>query len=80
MALRFLRNLLFALLALITIGIIDEVGLPLTQGFESYLEFVLTTDFNVEPFVGQVQRIGASVEHLDLSTLLQGLPRITTGR
>ncbi len=80
MAVRFVRIFLVAVTVFTVIIIVDELGLPVSQGITNYLEFVLETDFNMQPFVEQLENVGISLQRFDFAALLQGLPRITTGR
>lgn len=44
----FVRNIVFSLIILLIAGSISYVNLPLTDRFEEYVAFVLTTDFDYE--------------------------------
>lgn len=80
MVLRFLRNLFFAVIILFIVGLITEINLPVTQPFEEYIAYVLTTNFDYRPVIKHFEQIGTTVSDWDLDMLLRGLPRITTGR
>ncbi|MFS8665751.1 MAG: hypothetical protein LOD84_08780 [Limnochordales bacterium] len=51
----FVRNVLMALILLLLVAAIEEANLPFTQGVQEYLAFVLTTDFDYEPWLEYVQ-------------------------
>ncbi|MGI6149188.1 MAG: hypothetical protein GX195_00220 [Firmicutes bacterium] len=80
MAWRFLRNALFALIIFLVIGLISRIDLPVTQPVEEYLAFVIITDLSLEPVAEQLNRVTQLVGKWDLSTLVQGLPRVEIRR
>lgn len=47
----FARNVIFSVVLLLIIGSVSYVNLPLTDRFEEYVAFVLTTDFDYEVWV-----------------------------
>jgi len=80
MARRFFRNTLFALIIFLVIGLLSRIDLPVTQPVEEYLVFVLSTDLSLDPVAEQLGRVSQLVQGWDLSTLVQGLPRIDIRR
>lgn len=48
---RFGKNLLFALVLFLILASIHRVDWPVTQRFEEYVTFVLTTEFEYDPLV-----------------------------
>lgn len=62
----FVRNGLFALILLLLAATIVEANLPFTQGVEEYLAFVLSTDFDYEPWL---EHLRARLVGSDLSWL-----------
>ncbi|OUN00534.1 MAG: hypothetical protein BAA04_04130 [Firmicutes bacterium ZCTH02-B6] len=62
----FVRNGLFALILLLLAATIVEANLPFTRGVEEYLVFVLTTDFDYQPWIEQLR---ARLAGADLSWL-----------
>lgn len=51
----FLRNVLFAVILLLLVATLQEARLPFTQRVEEYLAFVLTTDFDYQPWLDYLQ-------------------------
>jgi hypothetical protein len=76
---RFFRNILFALCIFLIIGLLCQLNLSVTQPIEEYLAFVVTTDFSIAPVVKKIASIETLLGNWDLSSLMQGLPRISTG-
>ncbi|HEY8418261.1 MAG TPA: hypothetical protein VIK93_09540 [Limnochordales bacterium] len=62
----FVRNVLFAVILLLLVATLQEAQLPFTQRVEEYLAFVLTTDFDYQPWLDYLQ---ARLELPDLSWL-----------
>ena len=79
MALRFFRNMVFVLCVLLVVGFLCYLNLPVTQPIEEYLAFVVSTDFSIAPVLEKLNTV-ETLGNWDLSTLMQGLPRISTGR
>lgn len=76
----FLRNTVIALVILLVVGVVLQYQTPISQPVEEYVHYVLTTNFEYEPLAHHLQDLGATVTQWDVSSLLQGLPRISTGR
>ncbi len=53
---RFGKNLLFALVLFLILASIHRVDWPVTQRFEEYITFVLTTEYVYDPLVQLTQR------------------------
>lgn len=79
MAVRFRKSLVLTLILYLCIGVVYQVESPITDQAQSYLEFVLTTDFDMEFLLQPYNQIRVAIDGYDFSKLLQGLPRIATG-
>jgi hypothetical protein len=53
---RFGKNLLFAVVLFLILASIHRVDWPVTQRFEEYITFVLTTEYVYDPLVQLTQR------------------------
>ncbi|NLM39084.1 MAG: hypothetical protein GX205_03425 [Firmicutes bacterium] len=80
MAWQFIRNMFFALIIFLVIGLISRIDLPVTQPVEEYIAFVISTDMSLDPVAEKLGRVGELMGQWDLSTLVQGLPRIEIRR
>lgn len=79
MAVRLPSSIIVALMLFVVIGILCQLEIPMRTKIINYLSFVLDTDFGLEFAVRPYARLSQIVQNFDLSALVQGLPRITTG-
>lgn len=73
------RSISLALILFLIVGLISQIGLPISDQIVGYLEFVLTTDFSTEFLVKPYKQLRLKIESFDFTELIQGLPRIATG-
>ncbi len=73
------RSISLALILFLIVGLISQIGLPISDQIVGYLEFVLTTDFNTEFLIKPYKQLRLKIESFDFTELIQGLPRIATG-
>lgn len=76
---QFSRNLVFALILLIAIGLMAQTNFSATQKAKEYLHFVLTTDFKLESLTTPVQSIFHKIKNFDFSVVANGYLRLQQG-
>jgi len=72
-------RLSIAILLFLIVGLLYEIDTPITAQFTSYLEFVLTTDFDLNFAVKPINHLQQIIHDWDLAVIRQSLPRIATG-
>lgn len=79
MAARSPNGMITAVLLFVIIGLISESQLPFGAEVARYLEFVLTTDFDLHFATKPIEKLRQAFADFDLAVLTQALPRVPTG-
>ena len=79
MAARSSNSLITAVLLFVIIGLLAESQLPVGTEITKYLEFVLTTAFDLSFVTTPIENLRPAFADFDLAVLAQALPRVPTG-
>ena len=79
MAIRLPNSVYAAVIIFVMIGLLYEVNLPIILELNRYLEFVLTTDFDMQFITRPIEQLKHTFTNFEMEALVQSLPRIATG-
>lgn len=79
MAIRLPNSVYAAVIIFVMIGLLYEVNLPIILELNRYLEFVLTTDFDIQFITRPIEQLKQTFTNFEMEALVQSLPRIATG-
>ncbi|HHX01699.1 MAG TPA: hypothetical protein GX739_03385 [Firmicutes bacterium] len=73
------NSLVTAVLLFVIIGLLAESQIPFGTEVTNYLEFILTTDFDLRFVTRPIEQLRQAFSSFDMTALTQGLPRVPTG-
>lgn len=80
MADQFKHNLSLTFMIFLVLFLLLQTNMPFSGQLARYLEFVVNTDFDLEFLQVPLRKAQVLVQSIDVTPLIEGLPRLTTGR
>jgi hypothetical protein len=78
-AVRLPNSFYAAIIIFILIGLLYEINLPISVELTRYLEFVLTTDFDMQFITKPFEKLQHRFADFEIAALFQSLPRAAVG-